>query len=202
MTGERQRSRRHSDASNARDAPGPPTGSPNSLRIVEMLPRLKKTLGLAGMPEHGRHLVYEFGRWELDLARRELLAHGVPVPLGGRAFQIFAVLAESAGKLVTKDELMARVWPGAVVEENTLEVHISAVRKALGSDRGTLRTSFGRGYRLAGDWRIRNGCTLAGSVSWFSIIANTSSTPRPDWRKRSYVYVRQLPLWRRAARSC
>src|SRR3979490_230525 len=116
------------------------------------------------MPEQGRHLVYEFGGWELDLARRELRTRGVPVPLGSRAFQIFAVLVQSAGELVTKDELMARVWPGAIVEENTLEVHISAVRKALGSDRGTLRTSFGRGYRLVGDWTIRKERTPAGPV--------------------------------------
>jgi predicted ATPase/DNA-binding winged helix-turn-helix (wHTH) protein len=103
--------------------------------------------------------------WEVDLERRELRARGVPVPLGSRAFQIFAVLVKSAGELVTKDELMARVWPGAVVEENKLQVHISAVRKALGSDRGTLRTSFGRGYRLVGDWTIRKECTPADPVA-------------------------------------
>jgi non-specific serine/threonine protein kinase len=116
------------------------------------------------MPEQGRHLVYEFGGWEVDLARRELRTCGVPVPLGGRAFQIFAVLVQSAGELVTKDELMARVWPGAIVEENKLQVHISAVRKALGTDRGTLRTSFGRGYRLVGDWTIRRDSALANPV--------------------------------------
>jgi non-specific serine/threonine protein kinase len=117
------------------------------------------------MPEQDRHRVYEFGGRELDLARRELRVRGVPVPLGGRAFQIFAVLVQSAGELVTRDELMARVWPGAIVEENTLEVHISAVRKALGSDRGTLRTSFGRGYRLVGDWTIRKERTPADPVA-------------------------------------
>jgi predicted ATPase/DNA-binding winged helix-turn-helix (wHTH) protein len=115
------------------------------------------------MLEQGRHPAHECGRWELDLARHELRAHGVPVPLGSRALQIFAVLVESAGKLVAKDELMARVWPGVIVEENTLEVHISAIRKALGPDRGTLRTTFGRGYRLMGDWTIRNRSTPADS---------------------------------------
>jgi predicted ATPase/DNA-binding winged helix-turn-helix (wHTH) protein len=117
------------------------------------------------MPEQRQHLVYEFGRWEFDLARRELRTGGVPVPLGNRALQIFAVLVESAGKLVSKDELMARIWPGVIVEENTLEVHISAVRKALGADRGTLRTTFGRGYRLVGDWAIRMESTPADSAT-------------------------------------
>jgi non-specific serine/threonine protein kinase len=109
--------------------------------------------------------VYEFGGWEVDLARRELRTRGVLVPLGGRAFQIFAVLVQSGGELVTKDELMARVWPGAIVEENKLQVHISAVRKALGTDRGALRTSFGRGYRLVGDWTIRKEHTLADGIA-------------------------------------
>src|ERR1700704_1016292 len=110
------------------------------------------------MLEQSPRLVYEFDGWEVDLARRELRARGVPVPMGSRAFQIFTVLVQSAGQLVTKDELMARVWPGAVVEENKLQVHISAVRKALGTDRGTLMTSFGRGYRLVGNWTIRKEC--------------------------------------------
>ena len=54
---------------------------------------------------------------------------------------------------------MTRVWPGAIVEENKLQVHISAIRKALGTDRGTLKTSFGRGYRLVGSWTLRQEST-------------------------------------------
>src|SRR6266700_7441310 len=99
-----------------------------------------------------RRLVYESGEWEVDLARRELRARGVPVPIGGRAFEIIEVLVQAAGELVTKNDLMKRVWPGAIVEENTLWVHISAVRKALGPDRGMLKTVAGRGYRLIGTW--------------------------------------------------
>ncbi len=50
---------------------------------------------------------------------------------------------------------MERVWPGAIVEENTLQFHISAIRKALGADRGLLKTVSGRGYRLLGTWTVR-----------------------------------------------
>ena len=70
------------------------------------------------------------------------------MPIGGRAFEILEVLAQSAGELVTKDELMNRVWLGAVVTENTLHVHAGAVRRALGSYRGLLKTESGGGYRL------------------------------------------------------
>jgi non-specific serine/threonine protein kinase len=65
------------------------------------------------------------------------------------------MLVQSAGEIVTKDTLMGRIWPGATVEENTLQVHISAIRKALGRDRDLLRTASSRGYRLLGDWTQR-----------------------------------------------
>jgi non-specific serine/threonine protein kinase len=100
--------------------------------------------------------VYASGECEIDLARRELRILGSPVPVGGRAFEIIEVLAQSAGELVTKDELMDRIWPGAVVMENTLHVHTAAVRKALGPHRGLLKTESGRGYRLLGDWSVRH----------------------------------------------
>jgi predicted ATPase/DNA-binding winged helix-turn-helix (wHTH) protein len=83
----------------------------------------------------------------------------VPVPIGGRAFEIIEVLVRSAGELVTKKNLAARVWPGAIVEDNTLQFHISAIRKALGPDRGILKTASGRGYRLLGAWTSRQEST-------------------------------------------
>ncbi|HUA56899.1 MAG TPA: winged helix-turn-helix domain-containing protein [Candidatus Sulfotelmatobacter sp.] len=99
--------------------------------------------------------VYAFGSWEIDVGRRELRAQGTPVPLGSRAFEVVEVLVRSARDLVTKDQLFERVWRGAVVGEATLHVHISAIRKALGADRGLLKTASGRGYRLLGDWTPR-----------------------------------------------
>ena len=52
-----------------------------------------------------RRLVYEWGEWEVDLARRELRVRGVSIPIGGRAFEIIEVLVQSAGELVTKNDL-------------------------------------------------------------------------------------------------
>src|SRR5258708_835784 len=54
---------------------------------------------------------------------------------------------------------MTRVWPGAIVEDNALQFHISAIRKALGPDRGMLKTASGRGYRLLGAWTFRQEST-------------------------------------------
>jgi non-specific serine/threonine protein kinase len=100
--------------------------------------------------------VYASGECEIDFARRELRVLGSPVPIGGRAFEIIEVLVESAGELVTKDELMNRIWPGTVVMENTLQVHAAALRKALGPYRSMLKTETRRGYRLLGEWTVRH----------------------------------------------
>ncbi|WP_426128835.1 ATP-binding protein [Pararhizobium sp. PWRC1-1] len=99
--------------------------------------------------------VFAFRGWEVDLARRELRSLGSVVPIGSRAFEIIETLLASAGELVTKDDLMKRVWPGLVVEDNTIQVHISAIRKVLADDRDILKTTAGRGYRLLGDWTAR-----------------------------------------------
>jgi DNA-binding winged helix-turn-helix (wHTH) protein len=90
----------------------------------------------------------EFGRFRVLLRRRQLAADGVPIELGTRAFHLLLVLLEADGSLVTKEELMSRVWPGIVVAEENLKVQISALRKALGEDRGFIRTEFARGYRF------------------------------------------------------
>ena len=72
------------------------------------------------MLAEGIRPIYASGECEIDLARRELRVLGSPAPVGGRAFEFIEILAQSAGELVTKDELMNRIWPGAVVMENTL----------------------------------------------------------------------------------
>ena len=90
----------------------------------------------------------EFGRFRVLLRQRQLLADGVPIELGTRAFDLFLILLESDGSLVTKEDLLSRVWPGIVVTEENLKVQVSALRKALGDDRDLIRTEFGRGYRF------------------------------------------------------
>jgi len=129
-----------------------------------------------GMSEANANLVYVCDQWEIDLGRRELRSRGVPVPLGGRAFEVVMVLVQSASELVTKDDLMDRVWPGATVGEGTIHVHISAVRKALGADRTMLKTASGRGYRLLGNWTPQRRT----AVRVDSPSKRTSGSPPPN----------------------
>jgi adenylate cyclase len=94
-----------------------------------------------------------FGRFRLDLGRRELRRDEVLVPLHRRALEILCVLAAARGAVVGKDELLAQLWRGRVVEEGNLYVHVSALRKALdehGEGHGYIVTVPGRGYRLTG----------------------------------------------------
>lgn len=83
--------------------------------------------------------------------RRQLLVHGRREAIGKRALEIISVLAEARGEIVTKDELLQAVWPGLFVEENALQAHVVALRKALGPEACRLKTIRGVGYLLAPD---------------------------------------------------
>src|ERR1700680_12744 len=95
----------------------------------------------------------EFGRFSVLPHRRELLAEGQPLDLGGRAFDVLMALIEASGAVVSKDALMHRVWPNRVVEENSLQAQIAALRRTFGADRDLIRTIAGRGYQFTGEIR-------------------------------------------------
>src|SRR5712691_4684622 len=93
--------------------------------------------------------VISFGPFRLHAAQRLIEREGVPLHLGGRALDILIVLLEHAGEVVSKHDLMARVWPGVTVDEGSLRVHVAALRKALGDGESGARyltTLTGQGY--------------------------------------------------------
>ena len=103
-----------------------------------------------------------FDPFELNVAERSLKKAGEVIPLGGRTFDILLALVDRAGEVVSKSELIAKVWPHVTVEEVSLRVHLSALRKALGdeaSERKFIKNVKGGGYcfiapvtrRTAGD---------------------------------------------------
>jgi len=123
---------------------------------------------------------FVFGPFRLSSNRRELMAHGVPVTLGQRAFDILLVLVGRHGQLVTKDELMAEVWPGVVVEENNIQVHVSALRKVLaaaGDGERYLVTVAGRGYRFVAPVARGNGVDNPAAEQTASMLI--AATKRP-----------------------
>lgn len=94
--------------------------------------------------------VIEFGRFRLVPQRRMLSSEGRLVDLGGRAIDVLMALVGQAGEVLDHDKLRRLAWPGQIVEENNLQVQISALRKALGADRDLIRTVVGRGYQFTG----------------------------------------------------
>jgi adenylate cyclase len=113
-----------------------------------------------------------FGAFRLDLSRRKLVRDDQPLRLGRQPLDILCLLASANGGVVSKDELMTRLWPGRVVEEGNIHVHVSALRRALddhGEGHSYVVTVPGRGYRLVG---------LAGSAG--AAVSAAQGLPLPD----------------------
>src|SRR5580692_8395345 len=107
------------------------------------------------------------GCFRLDLRGPELRGDGQPMRIHRRALGILCALADAKGEIVSKDELMARLWPGRIVEEGNLHVHVSALRKSLdehGNGHSFVVTIPGRGYRLADLTGLRSAHLAKGSL--------------------------------------
>jgi DNA-binding winged helix-turn-helix (wHTH) protein/TolB-like protein len=104
--------------------------------------------------------VYEFGPFRLDLARQLLLREGEAVTLQRRTFETLALLVENSGRLVEKEEFMQAVWRDSFVEDGSLTVNISILRRTLGDDangRRYIETVPRRGYRFVAPVREARG---------------------------------------------
>src|SRR5262249_12680174 len=102
-------------------------------------------------PRKGVPMHYVFGAYHLDTQRYELHHAGVPVPLRPKVFQVLAYLLAHPDRVVSKEELLAQVWPGQFVGDKGLHTYILEVRKALGDRHPPyqyLRTVRGHGYRV------------------------------------------------------
>jgi TolB-like protein/Tfp pilus assembly protein PilF len=93
--------------------------------------------------------VFRFGSFRLATERRELSLRGAQITVGSRAYDLLLTLVKRQGELVTRDELMAEVWPSTIVEESNLATQMAALRKVLAADPDVarcLQTIPGRGY--------------------------------------------------------
>src|ERR1700741_1768335 len=113
-----------------------------------------------------------FGPFELNVAQRSLKKADQVIPLGGRAYDILIVLLENAGEVVAKAELIAKAWPDVTVEEGSLRVHLSALRKALGDGQfgnKYIASIQGQGYSFIAPVRrlpaVRDGSGASGGPS-------------------------------------
>ncbi len=123
---------------------------------------------------YGERLILAFGPFRFLTAERRLELLGTPVKVGARALAILVALVLRAGEVVSKKELMHEVWPDQIVDDSTVRVHISALRKLLGDgEDGThyILNVSGRGYSFVAPVTLvqpsteneSSGVTLAGS---------------------------------------
>jgi predicted ATPase/DNA-binding winged helix-turn-helix (wHTH) protein len=110
-----------------------------------------------------------FGPFRFNPTSRLLTEREIPVRLGSRAAAILGALIEAPGRLVSKAELLNRVWPGTTVDEANLKVQISSLRKILGDYKDVIRAEASLGYRFLG-----------------SVIADDRLSP-PAEKRRFYV---------------
>jgi DNA-binding winged helix-turn-helix (wHTH) protein len=121
---------------------------------------------------------FAFGSFRLIPERQLLLHRGTEVRIGCRALDLLTALVERAGELMTKKELMARVWPTTIVEECNLKVNISALRRALDADAAGaayIATVTGRGYRFIAPV----GRDVLPAPKWPRALASRPSTSPP-----------------------
>lgn len=129
-----------------------------------------------------QNLNIKVGRFTLQ-PFRQLRLNGRPVPLGNKALEILSTLAAAKGEIVTKCELMNVVWSGLSIDENALQVHVVALRKALGDDARLLVTVRGLGYRLEIGYTNDNhktGFKQFGSLAVLAFV-NMTGDPQLDY---------------------
>ena len=135
--------------------------------------------------------VIRFGRFCVLPRARQLLIDGQPVQLGSRAFDLLMVLIVAPGTLITKDEIMSRVWPNRVVEESNLKMQMSALRRVLNADRDVIKTVHGRGYVFTSE------VTIASSEP--DVLAQSDLEPTPSQFERALPTI--LSSWRSPRRQ-
>src|ERR671919_528856 len=127
---------------------------------------------------------YEFGRFRLKIAERVLLREGELVPLTPKVFDILVTLVEHGGQVVSKDDLMKRIWPNTFVEEGNLTQNISLLRKALGETPGGVQfieTVPRRGYRFVAETsQSSNGVPLNGPTSAPAPVVEAETVSHQD----------------------
>ena len=109
-------------------------------------------------------MIYTFGHFELDLAAVELRSRGKAVSLEPQVFALLALLVENRERLVSKDEIVEKVWDGRVVSDAAVASRVKSARQALGDDGKSqqfIRTIHGQGYRFIAQAKISRGASAS-----------------------------------------
>ena len=125
-------------------------------------------------------ICYEFGPFRVDASERLVWRDGKRLPLTPKVFNTLLVLLQNAGRILTKEELMQRVWPDTAVEESNLARNVSTLRKLLGEERDEqhyIETIPWRGYRFAAE--IRELRDESGTIDSLAVLPLINESPDP-----------------------
>ena len=134
------------------------------------------------MPENQ---FYEFGPFILDTVQHLLLKGQEPVTLTPKTYDALLVLVRNSGRMLSKEELMAALWPESFVEESNLTQQVSMIRKALGESPGQDRyivTVPGRGYRFAAQVRAWSKEKPPATADRPELVARVEGTGKQEER--------------------
>src|SRR5262245_391498 len=121
-------------------------------------------------------MIYRFGPFELDLGTVELRARGEVVALEPQVFALLALLVENSERLVSKDEIVEKVWDGRIVSEAAVTSRVKSARKALGDDGKSqkfIKTIHGQGYRFVAPSRASRSAGVG-------IVTDANEDPPSD----------------------
>ena len=138
-------------------------------------------------------MIYCFGPFELDLAKIELRRDGQPHPLEPQVFALLAFLVEHRERLVSKDEILEKVWEGRIVTDSALASRIKSARKVLGDDgkaQRFIKTIHGQGFRFVAEVHLhRDDATLATRTATAPESTNPNQAPVAESASRPSIAV-------------
>ncbi|QNK01361.1 ATP-binding protein [Dyella telluris] len=148
--------------------------------VNNVTPLVNPHVSMPRPPSTGRK--FEFGPFVYLPEQQRLLRGEATVALGNRAMDVLSALVERPGEVLSKDELMARVWPTTIVEEGNLKVHVAALRRALHDglqDQNYIATVVGRGYRFVAPVLCSRASHDAGTTTTPTDASSTAQSLRP-----------------------
>jgi TolB-like protein/Tfp pilus assembly protein PilF len=135
------------------------------------------------VPDDDRQpIIYRFEPFELDTARFELRRDSVPVPIEPQVLSLLVLLVANRHRMVSKDEIIERIWNGRIVSDAALSSRIKSARQALGDDgksQRLIRTVHGRGFRFVRDVTAGTGAELHDRAPTSGRAAGDAGTARP-----------------------
>ena len=130
-------------------------------------------------------MIYQFTPYELDMARCELRAGGSTCSLEPQVFKLLALLVENHDRLVSKEEIIDKVWDGRVVSDAAVASRVKSARRALGDDGKSqrfIKTLHRQGFRFVANVKISRGTAPVAAANTSAVCAvNTAAPPASSW---------------------